>query len=176
MTGHSRDARSDLDLIDAANRGEEGALETLYERYRDWVAATAYRITRSQDDALDVVQDVFLYFFKKFPGFELTAQLKTFLYRAVRNTALEKLRKGRRTVPLSPDAPEPAAPPAGAPPGSLPEAVQRLDEGEREIVTLRFGEDMSLKEIASALDIPLGTVKSRLHKALARLGEIMGKT
>jgi RNA polymerase sigma-70 factor (ECF subfamily) len=172
------DSRSDQELIGAANEGDAHAFESLYLRYRDWVVGAAHRITRDTDEALDVLQDVFLYLFKKFPGFELRAQMKTFLYPVVRNLALEKLRKRRRTVGLDGEVAEPAVEDMPAPPvngNTLAAAVARLPDDEREIVALRFSDDMALAEIAEALGIPAGTVKSRLHRALRRLGDVLGK-
>src|SRR5690348_6654700 len=88
-----RDARSDLELVAAINDGDAAAFEVLYLRYRDWVAGLAYRFTGDSDTALDVLQETFLYFLKKFPGFRLTANLKTFLYPAVRNLSIAARRK-----------------------------------------------------------------------------------
>src|SRR5437773_11456375 len=76
------DPRSDQQLIAAINDGDADAFEVLYRRYRDWVANLAYRFTGDRELALDVLQETFLYFLRKFPGFILTAQLKTFLYRS----------------------------------------------------------------------------------------------
>ena len=169
---------SDSALVKAANEGDEGALEELYVRYREWVVARAFGITRDREDALDVLQETFLYFFKKFPGFELRAKMKTFLYPVVRNLALEKRRKRARLKPLDEAAAEPEAREESAPPvngGTLAEAVRRLPEAEREVIALRFSDEMSLAEIAEALGAPLGTVKSRLHSALARLREFLRK-
>src|SRR5437867_1607111 len=90
------DARSDLELIAAINSGDAAAFEALYFRYRDWVAALAYRFTGDSDAALDVLQETFLYFLRKFPGFRLTANLKTFLYPAIRNLSIAARRKAQR--------------------------------------------------------------------------------
>src|SRR5439155_23579817 len=86
----------DLDLIAAINRGDLSAFETLYYRYRDWVLTLACRFTGDPDIALDVMQETFLYFLGKFPGFRLTANLKTFLYPAVRNLSITAREKSRR--------------------------------------------------------------------------------
>src|SRR6185295_14950953 len=90
--------RTDQDLISAVNCGDIEAFEELYRRYRDWVVRLALRFTHDEDLALDVLQEVFVYFMKKFPGFELRCELKTFLYPAVRNTALSMRRKSSRFV------------------------------------------------------------------------------
>src|SRR5436190_23171496 len=90
------DRLSDLDLIAAINGGDATAFEVLYFRYRDWVVAQAHRFTGDSDSALDVMQETFLYVLRKFPGFRLTANFKTFLYPAVRNLSLGARRKSAR--------------------------------------------------------------------------------
>jgi RNA polymerase sigma-70 factor (ECF subfamily) len=165
-------SRTDQELIAAANRGEVEAFEDLYRRYRDWVVRLALRFTRDEDQALDVLQEVFIYFMKKFPGFQLRCELKTFLYPAVRNLALGMRKKSERYVG-DPEAiaqiPSPA--PAASADASevLMALVRALPEGQREVVLLRFVDGLDLSEIAAALEIPLGTVKSRLHNALTTL-------
>src|SRR6185436_7730311 len=80
--------RTDQQLVAAANDGQSAAFEELYWRYRDWVLSVSHRYTRDDDLALDVLQEVFIYFLKKFPGFKLRCELKTFLYPAVRNVSI----------------------------------------------------------------------------------------
>ncbi len=167
---------SDTELVRGANSGDASAFERLYLRHSDWVVGLAWRFTRDREDALDVMQDTFAYLFSKFPGFELRAKMTTFLYPVVRNMALERARKRGRTVPIADaDATEREAEPAPDPTDAaerktrLAEVLGGLNEGEREVVHLRFTDSMKLGEIASALGVPLGTVKSRLHSALSRL-------
>lgn len=172
------DRRSDLELIDALNAGDSAAFEALYRRYRDWVVALAFRVTGDRDAALDVLQDTFLYVLRKFPGFELSCQFKTFLYPAVRNLAIQRRRKGQRFA-----GGEEALDTVPAPPGALTgqaesgtreqlaQVLAGLSAGHREVLLLRFVDGLSLQEIAEAMGLPLGTVKSRLHHALATLRE-----
>jgi RNA polymerase sigma-70 factor (ECF subfamily) len=77
------DERTDLELIAAANAGDAEAFERLYFRYRDWVVNLAFRFTADREMALDILQETFLYLLKKFPGFVLTCQMKSFLYPVV---------------------------------------------------------------------------------------------
>src|SRR5579859_1936900 len=95
-TNKSLETRTDLELIAAINCGDTSAFEALYLRYRDWVTVLAYRFTEDNDLALDVLQETFLYFLKKFPGFVLTAQMKTFLYPVVKNLSIAARRKAQR--------------------------------------------------------------------------------
>ena len=166
-------APSDPELIAAINGGDAAAFEVLYFRYRDWVVALAFRFTGDNDAALDVLQETFLYVLRKFPGFKLTANFKTFLYPAVRNLSIAARRKAERYQASEEDLKQlentPGQLVAEAAPGDLEIVLGELPEEQREVVLLRFVEGLSLGEIAEAMEIPLGTVKSRLHNALQTL-------
>ncbi|MCK4872020.1 MAG: RNA polymerase sigma factor [Phycisphaerales bacterium] len=158
----------------AINRGDHSAFEVLYLRYRDWVVALAYRFTGDRELALDVLQDVFVYFVKRFPGFELHGKMKSFLYPAVRHTAIAIQSKSRRMKPMTKVGDQVDVSTvfdAEAIEGreQLAEAVSALPARQREVLLLRFGGGLSIEEIAAAVDVPTGTVKSRLHHALASL-------
>lgn len=169
-TTNHNDTRTDHELIDAINHGDVEAFETLYFRYRDWVVNLAWRFTEDPTLALDVLQETFLYFHKKFPGFKLTAQLKTFLYPAVRNLSIGARRKSRRYQSTEAEqiriesTPHPESPRSDE--ESLRLVLHGLSDEHREVLLLRFVEGLDLNEISTATDIPLGTVKSRLHNAL----------
>lgn len=170
------DSRSDQQLVAAVNAGDAEAFEVLYLRYRDWVVALAYRFTGSRDEALDVMQEVFLYFLGKFPGFKLTAQLKTFLYPAVKHLAIRGRQKARRLAPGEDAIALAPAPRADDPADvetqtrqQLATVMAALPAAQREVVLMRYVDGLALAEIAQAMKIPLGTVKSRLHHALAAL-------
>jgi RNA polymerase sigma-70 factor, ECF subfamily len=164
------DSRTDQQLIAGINAGDAAAFEVLYHRYRDWVVGLACRITGSEDLALDVLQETFLYFLKKFPGFRLTANLKTFLYPAVRNLSIAARRKAGRyqstetELLLLEQASDTHA--AVHQTNDLAAALANLSSEHREVLLLRYVDGLALAEIARAVDVPLGTVKSRLHNAL----------
>jgi RNA polymerase sigma-70 factor (ECF subfamily) len=166
-------ALSDDDLITAINGGDADAFEVLYFRYRDWVAALAFRFTGDNAAAQDVLQETFLYVLRKFPGFRLTAQFKTFLYPAVRNLSIAARRKTERYQGSEEMLRElentPSSMATGPAPGDLDSILAELPVEQREVILLRFVDGLSLGEIAEAMDIPLGTVKSRLHNALEAL-------
>jgi len=169
----SLDTRTDLELIAAMNRGDDRAFEALYVRYRDWATSLAYRFTGDESLALDVLQETFLYFLKKFPGFKLTAELKTFLYPAVKNLSIAARRKAERhqstegELAVLENHPVETSTTASA--DDLSVVVASLSEEHREVLLLRFVDGLNLGEIAEAMGIPLGTVKSRLHNALTTL-------
>ena len=161
------DPRSDVQLVTAINAGDTAAFEVLYFRHRDWVVNLARRFTGSDDLALDVMQETFLYLLRKFPGFTLTANLKTFLYPAVKNLALTAGQKAQRYQSTEAEQEALAAAPAtDPPPDELSVVLAGLSEEHREVLLLRFVDGLALQEIAAAMSIPLGTVKSRLHNAL----------
>jgi RNA polymerase sigma-70 factor (ECF subfamily) len=175
------DPRDDQSLINAANRGDPAAFEALYYRYRDWVARLAFRFTGNREDALDVLQETFAYLLRKLPGLRLSARMTTFLYPAVKHLSLAAVRKRRAYQSDRSDlsdlsdssalsqVPAPPAEDAAAARAELAAVMAALPETHREVVLMRFVDDMSLQEIADALGIPLGTVKSRLHNALETL-------
>ena len=170
------DLRSDTALVAAARAGDVAAFEALYLRHRDWVVRCARRFTGDEHAALDVMQEVFAYLLRRIPTLVLTARLTTFLYPAIRHTALHARRRARREPTAGEDAPERAV--AGVDPGGsrdeLAAALAALSEDWRETLLLRFVDGLALQEIADAMGVPLGTVKSRLHKALAALREDPG--
>jgi RNA polymerase sigma-70 factor (ECF subfamily) len=169
------DPRNDETLIEAVNGGDTPAFEALYYRYRDWVVRLAWRFTGHQEDALDVLQETYAYLARKFPGFRLTASMTTFLYPVVKHLSIAIRNKRRRSVN---DEDALHAISVADPPGTdagqasraeLANVMAALPDAQREVVLMRFVDGMTLADIAEALNIPLGTVKSRLHKALATL-------
>ena len=152
------------------NAGDDSAFEALYLRYRDWVLTLAWRFTGSESLAQDVTQETFLYFLRKFPGFTLTAKLKTFFYPAVRHNALNVIAKSRRFQSDLDDLDIMEHIPAEASLNTDSDLVDlilsSLSENHREVLLLRYIDDLSITEMADILNIPAGTVKSRLHHAL----------
>ncbi len=163
---------SDQELIELANKGYSEAFEAHYRRYRDWVYRLAWRLTGNRADALDVLQETFTYLLGKFPGFELTASMTTFLYPVVRHVSFRIRSKSRRFESDEQILDELAAPESEETEhyrSELAAVLTVLPDEQREVLLMRLVDDMSLKEIATALNIPIGTVKSRLHHALRTL-------
>ena len=162
---------SDQQLIEWINGGDSEAFEILYYRYRDWVYNLAWRFTHNGSDSLDVLQETFTYLLDKFPGFSLTASMTTFLYPVVKHLAFNISRKNRRFISGEDnldEIPTPAEESAEHR-SELAVVLNILPEEQREVLLMRFVDDMDLKEIAAALNIPIGTIKSRLHRALNTL-------
>ena len=165
---HDRDQR----LVAAANAGDLAAFEQLYGAYRGWVFALALRVSGERADADDVVQDTFAYLLGKLPQLELRARLTTFLYTVVKNLAIRARQRRARFGTDAEVLDALAAPGTGTSPmprADLALALRGLPDAQREVVLMRIADDMALTEIALALEVPLGTVKSRLHHGLATL-------
>ncbi len=172
-----QDPRSDEALVAACNEGDcrEAALafEALYRRHKDYVLRVALRFAPDTDSALDVLQDTFTYLLRRFPpsgeGIVLTAKLTTLLYPIAKNTAITALRKSGRFPTAEDVAPDDLPMPDNGDSTDVRRVLATLPGGQREVLLLRFVDDLSLQEIADVLSIPLGTVKSRLHLGIARL-------
>lgn len=174
------DPRSDDALIDAMGRvGDtaEKAFAALYHRHKAWAVAVARRYTHDDALALDAMQDAFLYVIGKTPGLRLTCKFRTFLYPAVKNAAMTRVKRSRRqavneVAPHLVESPLQTLLDAG-----LRERIARviadLTDAQREVLIMRIVDDMTVDEVARALGIPPGTVKSRLHHALAAMREVL---
>jgi RNA polymerase sigma-70 factor (ECF subfamily) len=171
------DRRSDEELVAVCNVGDAHeaarAFEALYRRHRDFVLRVARRYTRDRELALDALQETFAYLLNKFPpagaGLTLTARLQTLLYPAAKNAAITAVRKARRAAGAGDAGLDELSAEASPDAEPIDAALTALSPERREVLTLRFVDDLSLAEIAAALDVPLGTVKSRLHLALKEL-------
>lgn len=160
----------DSDYIRAANKGDRAGFNGLYRRYRQWVLNLAYRFTGNHDDALDVLQDTFAYLLGKFPGFKLSSRMTTFLYPVVKHLSLrQRTDRFVHDEQAWQDIPSPPPSSAEQTKDDLTQALGSLAQDQREVLLMRFIDGMTLAEIAQALKIPVGTVKSRLHRALHAL-------
>lgn len=174
--------RSDDDLVRLARTGDGDAFRTLFDRYQRWVGDVAYRFCGHRDDALDVLQEAFSYLFRKLPSLELRAKMTTFLYPVVKHLALDHKRKrARRSIVSSGDnalAGVPARPETGRNQAGRAAVVRKFVDGlpeiQREILLLRFIDQLPYTDIAAILNIPVGTVKSRLHNALRLARDLAG--
>lgn len=158
----------------------------IIEQHQRMVFRTLSRLTGS-GDVEDLAQEVFLRLFRGLPGFRHEASVQTFLYRIIVNVVRDQWHRrqpARRTVSI--DA-EPALRASLASPwqdpsirldqagmlGALDQCLAALDVEERAALTLFHQEGLSYDQIAAALGLPLGTVKTRLHRGRARLREAL---
>ena len=189
------DVTSESTLVDRLREGDVGALEALMERYASRVFRVARGIVRTDADAEEVVQDVFLTLARKIESFEGRAQLSTWIYRVTTNAALLKHRGKRVHVEVSLEEHLPTFKEDGHRDGPrdylladwshtpeaellegearavLARAIDRLPETYRAVLILRDVEELSNEEAARILGESVSTIKSRLHRARMALRE-----
>ena len=160
---------SDEELMEAVARGDERALASLIDRYAARIHAHLCRMTGDRDDADDLLQETWVRVARGARRFDPTRRVRPWLYGVAANLARDLYR--RRQVRARAALPEPgtAAPAAPVERIDLHERLARLPERLREVVLLRYYGDLDEAEMAAALGIPRGTVKSRLHGAIREL-------
>lgn len=172
-------------IIARARRGDAGAFEQLVETYRDQVYRIALRMCGNAADADEVPQEAFLAAWKGLPNFRGDSRFSTWLYQLTTHAAIDLMRREKRQIAAE-DITEVSAPAPAPGPQQQAErretqeavrnAILQLTPEYRQIVVLRFLEDLSYEEIGAALKLPSGTVKSRLNRAKAQLKDILSKS
>ena len=177
-------------LIKAARRGDEEAYEKLVVEHQKLVYNLALKITGDREDALDVSQDVFLKAYLNLRSFREDSRLSVWLYRLTHNACMDHIRKtrGKNVVSLNQgeegeayDVPDPSPLPYDIAERRevsrrVWEAIGKLPEDKREVLIMREITGMTYAEIASALGVEEGTVKSRLSRSRLALAEILKKS
>jgi len=174
------DIIDDQGLIDACRAGQTEAYGTLVQRYQDRLFPTVLRLTGSVEDALDLVQETFLRAYEKLNLFQGESSFYTWVYRIAVNLALSGRRK-RSWLRLS-DTPQAEAADRSETDPALPleraererivqEALNALAPDHRAVVVLKEFDGLRYEEIAAILGVPVGTVRSRLHRARCDLRE-----
>lgn len=171
----------DAALVKAAQQGDRAALDQLLRRHYDRIHAVCRRIAGSTRDADDACQEALIKIARGLPRFDGKSAFGTWAYRIATNAALDELRKRRRRPLLtmidpdeerSQEAPDPIADrriESVADRLAIDEAMAELSDEFRVAVTLRDVIDLDYAEIASVLDVPVGTVKSRIARGRAML-------
>ena len=163
-----------------AQRGDTEAFAALVAEHERFVYNLALRALGDQAEAEDVSQEAFVRAWQALPNFRGQAQFRTWLYRIVTNLCYNRLPRLRRDLTALGDEAAEAVPDEtlADPAGELEDEERRaflhrqieaLPESYRLLVTLRFQQELSYDEIASVLSLPLGTVKTGLFRARARL-------
>ena len=172
-------------IIARARRGDADAFERLVVAYRDQVFRLALRMCGSEVDADEVAQEAFLSAWKGLPNFRGDSQFSTWLYQLTSHAAIDLMRREKRQIAAEDitevSAPDPAPGPQQQAERSeqrqaVRDAILQLTPEYRQIVVLRFLEDLSYEEIGAALKLPSGTVKSRLNRAKSQLKDILSKS
>jgi RNA polymerase sigma-70 factor (ECF subfamily) len=161
--------QSDRDLVRAARNGDGDAAAALFRRYWPSAWRAAFALARRREVADDIASDAFERVFAALDRFDDRRPFSPWLHRIVANRALDVLRAERRLS--SDEAAEPVDSDADlrVADRELLRAVATLSLERRVVVLLRYGVGMTPKEIAAALDLPVGTVNSRLARSLEQL-------
>lgn len=183
------DPSEDLALIRACLSGDSSAYTGLVERYQRPIYGLVLRILREQGPAEEITQDVFLRAYAKLATFDQKRKFSSWLFRIAHNAAIDELRRRKmKTVPLETEAGDDrvdlldlladrdtADPERRASASALRADMERAISGLRpeytEVMVLRFIEDLSYDEIADIMQLPLGTVKTYIHRARRRVAE-----
>jgi RNA polymerase sigma-70 factor (ECF subfamily) len=167
-----------LQIIIRAQSGDREAFAILFEQYKNLVYKTAYLMLGESTEAEDALQEIFLQVYKSLSSFDPgKAAFTTWLYRVTFNYCLNQHRKRRAfTLPLQDISPalKSEFPSAQLAEGEvLQQAIGKLTDRQRAVVILRYFWELPYDEIAQVLDVPLGTVKSRIDLALKTLRKVI---
>ena len=177
---------TDAELIEEARRGDVAAYEELVRRYEELAFRTAYLVCGDADEARDAAQEGFVRAYGALSRFRTGAEPRPWLLRIAANAARNRRRAAGRRAALAlrsaQDRPSDGAAPS--PEGAVLASEQRaellaaidgLADDDRQIITLRWFAELSERELAAALGVPRGTVKSRLSRAMQRLRAVIGE-
>jgi len=178
LSGHTND--SDARLLAEIASGERSALACLYDQYGRLLFALAMRMLSHPSDAEDLLHDVFVEVWQTAGDYDPTrASVRSWLVVKTRSRALDRLRSAgrRRAAPLEEARLEETAsssdPSKGSDRTRIRKAVRALPPRLREVIVLAYFEGLSSTEIAARVDIPVGTVKSRVAAARRALRELI---
>jgi RNA polymerase sigma-70 factor (ECF subfamily) len=174
-------------LIRRCQQGDELAIEILVQRYQNYVYRLCYLVMHNQQDAEDMTQETFIRACRALPRFEIREGIsfEAWLYRIAVNCCRSRMRRkwyqvvpwqrlgfGERLAANPEDRPERVVL-RGEQRSQVLNAIDKLGEKHRLVIILRYYADLSSDEIAQVLNIPSGTVRSRLHTARRRLRELL---
>lgn len=184
---------SDVLLIERAQKGDRSAFDMLVTKYEAKAYQYAFRLTRNQEEACDVVADAFVRVYNALHNFKGQSAFSTWMYRILTNCFLD-IRKKQSNKPTSSleatlqtsegeverefedHAPSPLdETERNERVERIEKAVRMLPEFQRAMIVMYHGENLTYEEIAASLDLPVGTVKSRLNRARLSLRELLMK-
>lgn len=158
-------------LIQKAQRGNDRAFLTLFHQYEADLYRMAYVYVKDRDDALDVVQEVAYQAFKNIATVREPDYIKTWLIKITINCALNLMKQRQNVIQFQSGFEETLRLSESdvALTLTLADVLDKLQEEERSLVVLKYYQDYTFQQISDLLDLPIGTVKSVLYRALAKL-------
>jgi RNA polymerase sigma-70 factor (ECF subfamily) len=175
----------ETEMISRCQQGDQEALKEIYDKYHRKVYRIAYGVVRQREDALDIVQEVFIKLFRSIKNFQGRSHFYTYLYRMVMNTSIDHARKSGKKFASSLDEEGSFEPSDGAEKGpervflqkELEERVKRamdkLPAEQKAALIFRNMEGLSYQEMAEAMGCSIGTVMSRLHYGRKKMQELL---
>ncbi|MBY0097343.1 sigma-70 family RNA polymerase sigma factor [Mesobacillus maritimus] len=160
-----------LERIHKAQNGDDEAFLELFQKYEQDLYRMAFVYVKNQDDALDVLQETAYKAFKNIETLREPRYLKTWLIKIAISCATDLIRKRKNVVYLNQTDMELASKDSTdvTMTITMQQILETLDELEKSIVFLKYYSELTFKEIAELKDLPLGTVKTTLYRALAKL-------
>jgi RNA polymerase sigma-70 factor (ECF subfamily) len=173
------------EVVSRCQQGDEEALREIFDKYHKKVYRIAYGVVRQREEALDIVQEVFIKLFRSIKNFKGRSQFYTYLYRMVMNTAIDHTRKTGKQSISSLDEEGSFQPSDEVEKGperillqkELEErvkgAIEKLPPEQKAALIFRDVEGLSYQEMAEAMGCSIGTVMSRLHYGRKRMQELL---
>jgi|ADurb_H2B_02_Slu_FD_contig_21_656882_length_846_multi_4_in_0_out_0_2 RNA polymerase sigma-70 factor (ECF subfamily) len=163
------------EIIELAKGGDERSMTDLFNAYKDYVMRSAFIMLRSRDEAEDVTENVFYKVFTNLHSFDMERDFHPWLSRIIRNECFTYLKRNRRQVTNTETFLDTISSE-----DSHPETIHlvqsildQLSQKEREIIQLRFYQELTFEEMAKVLSTSVGNVKVRIHRAIKKLKEMM---
>lgn len=173
-TSKDMNAMTEVEILQSVTAGNHSAYGEIFARHRKRAFALAYQYLRNSEDAKDIVQDAFIKAFQNLSKFQLERKFGPWLLTIVRNLSIDFIRRRKKVSPgelleVFPDPRSRASAEQRVVRGEIWSALAQLNETQREIIFLKDYQGHTYLEIAEILEIPLGTVMSRLHHARKNL-------
>ena len=163
-------------LVIRCQQGEKEAFELIVELWQKPLLTFALRYLDQQPDAWDAVQETWIAVIKGLNKLQTPSLFVSWLFRILTNKCIDRIRKKQsERRQLKQANVRQGSSETSNENASLSQAVQWLSGEQRILIALRFGQGLQVGQIAAILNVPEGTVKSRLHRALARLRELLGE-
>jgi RNA polymerase sigma-70 factor (ECF subfamily) len=172
-------------MISRCQQGDQEALKEIFDKYHKKVYRIAYGVVRQREEALDIVQEVFIKLFRSIKNFKGRSQFYTYLYRMVMNTAIDHARKAGKQFISSLDEEGSFEPSDNIEKGPervllqkeleerVKSAMDKLPAEQKAALIFRDVEGLSYQEMAEAMGCSIGTVMSRLHYGRKRIQELL---
>lgn len=175
----------EIEMISRCQKGDHQALKEIFDKYHKKVYRIAYGVVRQREDALDIVQEVFIKLFRSIKNFKGQSRFYTYLYRMTMNTAIDHSRKAGKQIISSLDEEgsfQPSEDVEKGPEkillqkeleGRVKWAMAKLPAEQRAALIFRDVEGLSYQEMAEVMECSIGTVMSRLHYGRKKVQELL---